>query len=125
MLSPDVVARLDVPLVVGPANNQLTDDTVDEWRGLDALLLGAVGTPGVPPGVIERGLLPLKRLLWICVGLTPLFLYVISNVWFFGSLGPVSSSAKRSTQADAPVPACSLRAIRSMVSASMTRAECP
>jgi 3-isopropylmalate dehydrogenase len=35
----------------------LTDDIVDEWRGLDALLLGAVGTPGVPPGVIERGLL--------------------------------------------------------------------
>ena len=30
---------------------------LDEWRGLDALLLGAVGTPGVPPGVIERGLL--------------------------------------------------------------------
>src|SRR5690606_36512788 len=28
-----------------------------EWRGLDALLLGAVGTPEVPPGVIERGLL--------------------------------------------------------------------
>jgi len=35
----------------------LADETVDEWRGLDALLLGAVGTPGVPPGVIERGLL--------------------------------------------------------------------
>ncbi|HEY2812028.1 MAG TPA: 3-isopropylmalate dehydrogenase [Acidimicrobiales bacterium] len=35
----------------------LTDDVVDEWRGLDALLLGAVGTPDVPPGVIERGLL--------------------------------------------------------------------
>jgi 3-isopropylmalate dehydrogenase len=35
----------------------LTDETVDEWRRLDALLLGAVGTPGVPPGVIERGLL--------------------------------------------------------------------
>src|ERR1700704_6170497 len=35
----------------------LTDETVEEWRGLDALLLGAVGTPGVPPGVIERGLL--------------------------------------------------------------------
>jgi hypothetical protein len=44
--------------------------------------------------VIERRLLALKRLPWICVGLTPLFLYVISNVWFFGSLGPVSSSAK-------------------------------
>jgi len=35
----------------------LTDDIVDEWRGLDALLVGAVGTPEVPPGVIERGLL--------------------------------------------------------------------
>jgi 3-isopropylmalate dehydrogenase len=35
----------------------LPDEVVDEWRGLDALLLGAVGTPDVPPGVIERGLL--------------------------------------------------------------------
>jgi 3-isopropylmalate dehydrogenase len=35
----------------------LTDETVDEWRGFDALLVGAVGAPGVPPGVIERGLL--------------------------------------------------------------------
>ena len=35
----------------------LPDSVVDEWRGLDALLLGAVGTPEVPPGVIERGLL--------------------------------------------------------------------
>jgi 3-isopropylmalate dehydrogenase len=35
----------------------LDDATVDEWRGLDALLLGAVGTPEVPPGIIERGLL--------------------------------------------------------------------
>jgi 3-isopropylmalate dehydrogenase len=35
----------------------LPDEVLDEWRGLDALLLGAVGTPGVPPGVIERGLL--------------------------------------------------------------------
>jgi 3-isopropylmalate dehydrogenase len=35
----------------------LPDSTLDEWRGLDALLLGAVGTPDVPPGVIERGLL--------------------------------------------------------------------
>lgn len=35
----------------------LDDATVDEWRGLDAILLGAVGAPGVPPGVIERGLL--------------------------------------------------------------------
>ena len=35
----------------------LDDGTVDEWRGLDAIYLGAVGTPEVPPGVIERGLL--------------------------------------------------------------------
>lgn len=35
----------------------LPDDVVEEWRGLDALYLGAVGTPDVPPGVIERGLL--------------------------------------------------------------------
>jgi 3-isopropylmalate dehydrogenase len=35
----------------------LNDETVAEWRGLDALLVGAVGTPEVPPGVIERGLL--------------------------------------------------------------------
>jgi 3-isopropylmalate dehydrogenase len=35
----------------------LTDEIVDEWRGLDAIYLGAVGTPDVPPGLIERGLL--------------------------------------------------------------------
>ena len=35
----------------------LEDATLDEWRGLDALYMGAVGTPEVPPGIIERGLL--------------------------------------------------------------------
>lgn len=35
----------------------LPDETLEEWRGLDAIYLGAVGTPEVPPGVIERGLL--------------------------------------------------------------------
>jgi 3-isopropylmalate dehydrogenase len=35
----------------------LTDETVDELRQFDAILLGAVGTPDVPPGVLERGLL--------------------------------------------------------------------
>ncbi|MDG2027945.1 MAG: 3-isopropylmalate dehydrogenase [Acidimicrobiales bacterium] len=35
----------------------LTEEIVDEWRGLDAIYLGAVGTPDVPPGVIERGML--------------------------------------------------------------------
>ena len=35
----------------------LPDETIEEWRSLDALYLGAVGTPEVLPGVIERGLL--------------------------------------------------------------------
>jgi 3-isopropylmalate dehydrogenase len=35
----------------------LSDATLDELRLFDAILLGAVGTPDVPPGVIERGLL--------------------------------------------------------------------
>src|SRR5262245_60760305 len=35
----------------------LSDETLDALRGFDAILLGAVGTPAVPPGVIERGLL--------------------------------------------------------------------
>ena len=35
----------------------LPDTVLDELRSLDAILLGAVGTPDVPPGVLERGLL--------------------------------------------------------------------
>ena len=35
----------------------LSDATLDQLRKFDAILLGAVGTPDVPPGVIERGLL--------------------------------------------------------------------
>ena len=35
----------------------LSDEIIEEWRGLDAIYLGAVGSPDVPPGVIERGLL--------------------------------------------------------------------
>ena len=35
----------------------LPDPVLDELRGFDAILLGAVGTPEVPPGVLERGLL--------------------------------------------------------------------
>ncbi len=33
------------------------DETLEELRGYDAILLGAVGTPEIPPGLIERGLL--------------------------------------------------------------------
>ena len=35
----------------------LSDATLDQLRAHDAILLGAVGTPDVAPGVIERGLL--------------------------------------------------------------------
>jgi 3-isopropylmalate dehydrogenase len=35
----------------------LPDDDLEAVRTCDAVLLGAVGTPEVPPGVIERGLL--------------------------------------------------------------------
>lgn len=73
-IGPEVIAQgLDVIAAAGVEFEQvdydlggaryLTDGTVlpdsvlDEWRGLDAIYLGAVGAPGVPPGVIERGLL--------------------------------------------------------------------
>ncbi len=35
----------------------LSDDVLAEWRAHHAIYVGAVGAPGVPPGVIERGLL--------------------------------------------------------------------
>ena len=39
----------------------LPDETLEEWRGLDAILLGAVGDPApgqaAPPGLVERGIL--------------------------------------------------------------------
>jgi 3-isopropylmalate dehydrogenase len=40
------------------ATGEILPDTVlDELREHDAILLGAIGHPGVPPGVLERGLL--------------------------------------------------------------------
>jgi 3-isopropylmalate dehydrogenase len=35
----------------------LPDSVLGELRGFDAILLGAIGSPEVPPGVLERGLL--------------------------------------------------------------------
>jgi 3-isopropylmalate dehydrogenase len=35
----------------------LPDSVLDELRGFDAILLGAIGDPSVPSGVLERGLL--------------------------------------------------------------------
>jgi glutamate dehydrogenase/leucine dehydrogenase len=48
VLDPETVARLDTPLVVGPANNQLTDDTVAD-------ALAARGVLWIPDYVASAG----------------------------------------------------------------------
>src|SRR5450830_77697 len=54
----------------------LTDADLDAIRGHDAILLGAVGDPGVPSGVLERGLLlRLRFALDQYVNLRPVRLY--------------------------------------------------
>ena len=60
----------------------LPDEVLEEWRDLDALYLGAVGTPEVPPGVIERGLLLKMRFaLDLYVNLRP-FVYPADDIDF-------------------------------------------
>ncbi|MCW2585665.1 MAG: 3-isopropylmalate dehydrogenase, partial [Frankiales bacterium] len=54
----------------------LPDSVVAELRGVDAILLGAIGDPSVPPGVLERGLLlKLRFLLDHHVNLRPVRLF--------------------------------------------------
>lgn len=54
----------------------LPDSVLAELRGADAILLGAVGDPSVPPGVLERGLLlRLRFALDHHVNLRPVKLY--------------------------------------------------
>ena len=54
----------------------LPDSVLDELRGHDAILLGAVGDPGVPSGVLERGLLLKLRFAFEhAVSLRPVKLY--------------------------------------------------
>jgi 3-isopropylmalate dehydrogenase len=58
-VAPDVETT---PYDLGAARWQRTgellpDTVLDELRQHDAILLGAVGDPGVPPGILERGLL--------------------------------------------------------------------
>ncbi len=54
----------------------LPDAVVEELRAYDAILLGAIGDPSVPPGVLERGvLLPLRFLMDHHVNLRPVKLY--------------------------------------------------
>ena len=63
------------------ATGEILPDTVlAELRGYDAILLGAIGTPDVPPGVLERGLLLKMRFeLDLYVNQRP-FLYPANNV---------------------------------------------
>jgi 3-isopropylmalate dehydrogenase len=54
----------------------LPDGVLEELRGYDAILLGAVGDPGVPSGVLERGLLLKLRFAFEhAVNLRPVKLY--------------------------------------------------
>jgi 3-isopropylmalate dehydrogenase len=58
-VAPDVETT---PYDLGAARWQRTgellpDTVLDELRGHDAILLGAIGDPGVPSGILERGLL--------------------------------------------------------------------
>lgn len=54
----------------------ITDDEVDELRGFDAILLGAVGHPDVKPGILEKGLLlKLRFQLDQFINLRPVKLY--------------------------------------------------
>jgi 3-isopropylmalate dehydrogenase len=54
----------------------LPDDVVEQLRSYDAILLGAIGDPSVPPGILERGvLLPLRFVMDHHVNLRPVKLY--------------------------------------------------
>src|SRR6478609_136844 len=54
----------------------LPDSVLEELRGHDAILLGAIGDPSVPSGVLERGvLLPLRFAMEHYVNLRPARLY--------------------------------------------------
>lgn len=54
----------------------LPDAVVEELRGYDAIMLGAIGDPSVKPGILERGvLLPLRFVMDHHVNLRPVKLY--------------------------------------------------
>ena len=55
----------------------LPESVVDELAGHDAILLGAVGDPAVPPGVLERGLL--LKLRFDGLTIRPVTLIVLSH----------------------------------------------
>ncbi len=70
----------------------LPDSVIDELRGHDAILLGAIGDPSVPSGVLERGLLlRIRFALDHHVNLRPSRLYPGSTVRWRAT--PISTSS--------------------------------
>ena len=62
VVAPDALEVRTTPYDLGAARwhrtgETLPDEELERLRGHDALLLGAIGDPGVPSGVLERGLL--------------------------------------------------------------------
>ncbi|MDH3942626.1 MAG: 3-isopropylmalate dehydrogenase [Anaerolineae bacterium] len=54
----------------------VTQDVIDEWSGLDAVLMGAIGHPDVEPGLVERSvILGLRFGLDLYINLRPIKLY--------------------------------------------------
>jgi len=82
-----VVARLEgldyelVPFELGGqrylrTGEVLPDAEIERLRGCDAILLGAVGHPQVPPGILEKGILLRIRFdFHQCINLRPIRLY--------------------------------------------------
>lgn len=67
----------------------LPDSVVEELRGYDAILLGAIGDPSVKPGILERGvLLPLRFIMDHHVNLRPVRLYP-------GVVGPLAGKTTK------------------------------
>ncbi len=67
----------------------LPDYIVEELRGADAILLGAIGDPSVPSGVLERGvLLPLRFMMDHYVNLRPVKLHE-------GVVGPLAGKGPK------------------------------
>ena len=63
-------------LAEGGKSDPLPDSAISEFRDMDAIFLGAVGHPDVPPGVLEHGiLLKLRFSLELYINLRPIKLY--------------------------------------------------
>ena len=84
----------------------LPDSVLDELRAHDAILLGAIGDPSVPSGVLERGLLLRIRFeLDHHINLRPARLYPGVTVRWPEIPTSISSSCARAPKGPTPAPA--------------------